>query len=273
MRLVYTDEAGIAPREPVRVVAGVIVEADQQLSLIEKELSLVLSHYLPKRLKPCFSFHASDVMSGKGNAGKIDWPLQERVDLIKAVVSLPRATSAPIAMACSYANTYPKSFKPEKMRLHEFEHYMTYQSCLERADLYLRRNLAGAERGAVISEDTHMRNILLRAFHAGKIPYYMPAEHFIPSDYLTQENLKDHVYELTCLINEPLFMRKGRAPVCDIADACAYSFRRWLAGHDHASDLIYCMLGEQVAHYLLTDKVWTTAPSSSGIFDHCPRVL
>ncbi len=66
MRIVYFDEAGIASeaQEPITVVAGVIVDADRHWLLLEQQIALLLSEYIPVEDRKNFEFHAKNLFSG-----------------------------------------------------------------------------------------------------------------------------------------------------------------------------------------------------------------
>lgn len=61
MRFIYVDEAGTAPKEKIRIVVGVIVEADQQLEKMEREVRKIYDWLVPSDIRKNFIFHATDI--------------------------------------------------------------------------------------------------------------------------------------------------------------------------------------------------------------------
>lgn len=271
MRFIYLDEAGTAPMEPVRVVAGVIVEADNQLAEIERELKKIYETFVPDALKGRFQFHATEIWSTKILPDGSNWPLQERLDLIKAVISLPRAMNIPIVFAKNMKGTFDPPPKELKMSSSQFEHFMTFVDAIERADHFIRTRLSGKEVGAIVAENVPAMQIHLSK--AIDVCRKMSGTK-LPKEGLLQDRQQklmgvheDKILLLTNIVNTPLFVKKGAAPMLDIADACAFAIRRWVGRYDHAKDLILCMAGEHYGKILFSDPAWTTSPGSNAVID------
>lgn len=64
MRFIYMDEAGTSEQEPVTIVVGLIVDADNQLASAETAMKDVLGS-VPRKFQKDFVFHAADVWSNK----------------------------------------------------------------------------------------------------------------------------------------------------------------------------------------------------------------
>ena len=64
MRFIYMDEAGTSEQEPVTIVVGLIVDADNQLASAETAMNDVLGS-VPRKFQKDFVFHATDVWSNK----------------------------------------------------------------------------------------------------------------------------------------------------------------------------------------------------------------
>jgi hypothetical protein len=76
VRLIYTDEAGTSAKEPVCVVASVIVHGDQQWRPLENEVQRIVKERVPSNLKEKFIFHATEVFSGGKKIDRLAWPFE-----------------------------------------------------------------------------------------------------------------------------------------------------------------------------------------------------
>jgi hypothetical protein len=143
---------------------------------------------------------------------------------------------------------------------------------MERADLFLRKYLSGAEIGSVIAEDLPEMKRFLSAFGllhrepGGQ--FTAPAEHFRPEKW--QEALgvsPDPVdYRIDHIVDVPHFVSKGKAPLLQLADACAFAFRHCLSKKDHGDDLVMAMLGPEHGPNFVNDPVWFSI-AGSGLFN------
>ncbi|WP_143524444.1 hypothetical protein [Phaeovulum vinaykumarii] len=117
MRFIFIDEAGTAPKEPIRIVPGVTVETDRQMARIERAPKNVHDTFVPADFREGFAFHATEVFSGT-DIDTRRWPLQDRLDLLKAVASLPYAFDAPLGPGRSEigARETPRACPPDLAR-------------------------------------------------------------------------------------------------------------------------------------------------------------
>lgn len=275
MRFLYIDEAGTAPKEPVRVVAAVVVEVDSQLAHMQEAVKDVYADFVPGPLKKGFVFHTTDIFSGKKYNRSYDWELQDRLDLIKAVLSIPRAFKAPISFASVFTNSVPRPiYLPKKIKMHEFEHMFCFGHCLERASHFLRNDLHGAELALVVAEsidkmERNLRNTF--SIYEDMRGLKIPVESQRISNYQAATgSIEDYVVSIDNIIPHAIFIKKGVSPILDVADACAFTLRRWLSNLPHSKDLLYCMLGVPRTEVMYNDPVWTTPPGSFGFITHLP---
>lgn len=64
MRVIYADEAGTSPKEPVRVVASIIVHGDKELRHLTQEIQRVIQNNVPEPYLHEFHFHGKEIFSG-----------------------------------------------------------------------------------------------------------------------------------------------------------------------------------------------------------------
>ena len=82
MRLVYLDESGISDNEPFTVVAGIIINADEQGKSVAEYLNSLLLEYVPVEHHVGFAFHAKDVFHGSNIFNPKEYPPERRRELL-----------------------------------------------------------------------------------------------------------------------------------------------------------------------------------------------
>lgn len=271
MRLIYIDEAGTAPKENVRVVAAVIIDGDAHPQMLINEMRRIFDERVPSQFRRNFIFHAKELMHPK-KGHFADWHIDERLDLIKEVVCLPFVHDLPIAIGTIHRGilSYPQEeiarLQNLKVGTQGFEHAFAFSYCLERSDWFIRNFLNGEENGVVIVENVNEKRKLLRDQMERLInrPVTLSADSFRPSIF--GKRAEPHTYKITNLLDVPHFVEKHEAPILQLADACAFSFRRFINGFSHGEDLIMAMLGPQAGSTFVLDPVWREV-GSSGLFN------
>ena len=74
------------------------------------------------------------------------------------------------------------------------------------------------------------------------------------------------VLEIKHLIDVPHFVKKSGAPMLQLADACAFSFSRYLSKQSDGRELCLAMLGPQHGEQFVTDPAWFSG-GSFGLFN------
>lgn len=280
MRLIYTDEAGTSHREPCCVVASVIVEGDNQYRHLVAEINRVISERVPVPLQAGFHIHATEIYSGGKRIPRDAWPFDERLDFLKEVACLPFVHDAPIAFGVEHkcgkheaaiSAQYPTLIgKKLTQAANSLAHLSAFESAMERSDSFLRKYLSGKEQGLVIAEDVDsMRAVLLKAgLHLRDESYTLPASSFRPDGFQSAFFIpvQGHEYRIDHIIDVPNFVKKGQAPMLQLADVCAFSFRRCLSKLPHGDELVLAMLGPYEGPRFVGDQVWFEG-AGSGLFN------
>lgn len=99
-------------------------------------------------------------------------------------------------------------------------------------------------------------------------PLDMPSEGLRPEAWQAELGLQPEAmtYKIQHIIDVPHFVNKGKAPLLQLADACAFAFRRCLSRQEHGEDLVLAMLGPETGYTFVSDPVWYSG-SSSGLFN------
>lgn len=272
MRLIYTDEAGTSAPEPVRVVAAVIVQGDEEHRNLTREFQKVLDECVPASVRDGFVFHAADVFGGGKGIDRQQWSFPDRLEFIKRVLGLMPEHSIPVAMGCVFAGYHERILKHLDMPVPYpvYDHVVAFGSCLERADAFLRKYLKGAEDGVVIAEDAPERRRVLRATglrHRDR-PLALQSDHFRQNEFERALGVAPEAftYRIDHIIDVPHFVTKDGAALLQLADASAFAFRRCLAKQKGGDELLEALLGRAQARAFIADEVWFSQ-TSSGLFN------
>jgi hypothetical protein len=296
VRLIYTDEAGTSAREPVCVVSGVIVHADEELRTVQRELERAIWQGVPSQYQGNFVFHATEVFSGGRHIDRDVWPFADRLDFLKAILCLPFVHDLPIFLGKVFKSdrehqigkysieyiehrlsqiTNHDELRVARQKLKSFKfdgnsmaHSMAFQFAMERADHFLRENLNGSEVGTVYAEDVpHMRETLKALGLIYREPFAQRPIIQRSTDAEKAEGIWSYrTYRIDHIVEQPCFVDKRSSSLLQLADACAFAFRHYFSGKDHGEDLLYAMLGHQQALEIIHDDRWRTG-WSSGLFN------
>ena len=141
---------------------------------------------------------------------------------------------------------------------------------IERADAFLQKYLAEKEVGLIVAEDLpEMKKLFSNAtMYLRSNPITMVPECFRENE--VERILKilpnQQVFELKCVIDVIHFAKKAEAPLLQLADACAFTFRRCLSRQTGGNELLLAMLGPDQGRTFLNDDVWFSG-ASSGLFN------
>lgn len=263
MRYIYVDEAGINAKEPVTIVVGIIVHADTHWRLAESKVKEVLQA-VPEHHRANFIFHATAIRSDvKLREG---WSMEGRLALLHAMMSLPRQLN----LAISIGLVWRKSPVPQnltKVSPVQFQHIMAFHECVSQADRYIRVYGGPDEVATVIAEDTpDIRDFIRRVVKLP--PVTLTPDEVIPTQAERAAGVikQDRTIKISQVIDSVHFVAKEDGPLLQIADACAFGFRRYFSGQAQGEDFVRLILG-----YNLIAEDWA-GPSSGGVFYWHPRV-
>lgn len=274
MRLIYTDEAGTAETESVAVVAAVIVKEGDEVELLESEIDRIISERVPEHLRSDFHIHATDIF--QGTKGLRDgWSRFDRLDFLKEVASLPFIHDIPIALSYGtkqdFAEFLRERWRPGQRRIssNQYNHFQMFASCMDMADLFLRKHLQGGEEGRVLAEAVsgmqgllQMKGLMLRDIKIETHPEGQVRD-------LAQQRMGEqpaHVtHHIECIVDRPEFFSKGEQSILQIADIIAFGFRRFAEKQTFGAELVEAILGPVEGPAITNDDVWFSA-SNHGLF-------
>lgn len=248
MRYIFVDEAGTSAKEPVTVVVGIIADADKHLDIADKMVGEILAG-VPECFRSGFVFHATRVFGDK--AYQSQWSMNDRLLLLQAMMSVPRRVGMAITLSATWRDAVDHREKAKGTGLspHQFEHIMTFGQCLAVADRNIRRYAGPTETASVVAEDIPEMRRHLKAIVRGlkRSPIHLGPDMLrqtpqdIEAGYCTQSG----DLRITRIRNSINFVEKPEDPLVQVADACAYGFRRFFAQEKFGDLFVRSILGDE----------------------------
>ncbi|QDT07997.1 hypothetical protein K227x_64270 [Rubripirellula lacrimiformis] len=240
MYLIYVDEAGISAKEPVTVVVGLIVDSESQWLPAKSMLADAFNARVPEELRENFLFHAKDVYSNRSH-DEI-WTRRERMQLMNDVLGIPRALKIPIALGRVLRSS--ETPLQNKVRPEEYQHIDAFHYCIERANKWVRE-VSAKSLAAIIAEDVgkkkeYMRRAMKATCDLPLTPEYM---RLTDQERRTGQITQTNAGPIDRIIDTAHFVKKDEAPMLQLADACAFAFRRYFSEQQDGESMIKAMLG------------------------------
>lgn len=248
LRYIFVDEAGTSAREPVTVVVGIIANADEHVMSAEAMAYEAMGAVPPEfRDEP---FHAMQVYGDK-KYQDANWSLTDRLELLHAMMRIPRQIGMAVCLAVHWRGAVDFSQNLGRLGLTpaQSDHFAAFQLCLAVADRNIRKHAKPREVATVVAEDVpemrkHLRAIpqLLR-----KNPYILPQEMLRrtvgdeEAGYIKQGG----DIRITRIRSSVHFVDKEDDPLVQVADACAYGFRRYFAGENFGVEFVRSIVGHE----------------------------
>lgn len=224
LRLVYADEAGISKHEPYVVVASVILHADNQLVAIERHIQKLIKKHIPNEYQDGFVFHASEIFNG----GKIikrndpSWPDEKRFAIADDLAKIPSQFNLSIGMGFVDKKSFSEKYKALDNKYEENDekktHVAAFLTSVSFVEQWMRKNTQN-EVCLMIVEDNHEVRSLIKNSQNEYQDQKLTAQ-------LSEENRK--LFPFKRVKHDPLFEQKKQGSPLQIADFCAYVFKRKL---------------------------------------------
>jgi len=249
LRFIFMDEAGIsdAPQETVRIVAGIIVDADSQLTVAETAMKELL-RTVPKQFQAKFVFSAKDVWNNPQYRGV--WSQTDRLRLLKNIMSLPHRLGLPIAYGRINRGQEPhEGLSGLGMTGNQQEHFHAFTGCIAQADKWIRQFARVGEIGTVVAEEPAGMKKWLKF----STRMFKTAMHFEKVAWTEQDKAQGYCSQETDMLitrtrGTVHFVDKADEPVIWIADACAYGMRRFHEKQSFGDEMMAAVHGRPVSH-------------------------
>jgi hypothetical protein len=249
LRFVYMDEAGTSAKEPVTIVVGLIVNADDQLMFAETAVNEVLGA-VPQKFKKGFVFHAKEVWGSQ--VYREEWAMADRLALLHSMMSLSKRMKIPIALGMMRRDAQVPANVSEaaEMTPEQYHHWMSFIMCVARADKYIRDHAGLREVAAVVAEDVPPMRKFLRVVpkllktnpYTAKPDSLRPTLAEVAAGYMTQQS----EMRASRIRQSIHFVEKEDDPILQMADACAFGFRRYFSEQKFGKDFLRSILGREI---------------------------
>jgi hypothetical protein len=244
MRLVYLDEAGTGSPlvEPYLVIAGVIINADQDWRPLQRHIKALRRKYLPSEDQDNFIFHATDVSNGTGyfKKDRYKWPRDKRIPILRDLSDIPRRFHLPIVQQAVPRGPAAKWFQAKHQRrqpkraawdppwgnlrrpeladstVADLIYASAWVWCIEQVDRWMKA-YAPNEVAMIVAEQS------------GKIENALKAMHKV---YAGDESYNPRVFSTERIVDTITFAGKSESILLQIADTCAFVIKRKLSGKD-----------------------------------------
>lgn len=219
MRLVYLDEAGVSSpaHEPFLVVAGVIIDADQDWKRLDWHLRSLARKYLPEGDRHEFVFHAHEIWHGSGYWDRQRWPRETRVALLRDMAAIPARFHLPIVVGAvdrllvreKILTAIPKM--PTKS-VDLFVQAQAFMLAVQDVDTWMTAN-APREAAMLVAENTGRAQALMKLIHNGYRDW-------------DGEHDRERVLAAPQVIDTVHFAAKDDSPLLQLADTVAFLIKR-----------------------------------------------
>jgi hypothetical protein len=244
VRFVFMDEAGTSADEPWAVVVGIVADADEHIVLAERSLLEALGA-VPKEHREGFYFHAKEIFGS--NKWQDDWILTSRLNLLKEIMAIPRNIGMAVSISAIKRDADSPILPEIALSAKEQDHFLAFKQCVAVADRYIREHCGPREVGTVLAENhptmqRHLSSVVYQLRHS---PVHFPKKAIIPSEKETEQGYieQDGVYRVTRIRNAIYWSDKWGEPLLQIADACAYGIRRYLAQQKFGDEFMRAIVG------------------------------
>lgn len=251
--LVFTDESGIAPDQPVTVVAGVIVNHFSALIHAIGRVNILVNGVPEKHRPDGVLPHATTILNGKdlpGWDGKDvpDWPLEERLSFLKGLMAIPHQ----LGMTVAFAAYYRDGHVPDDMlgmRKDHFQHAQCFGYCMAQVNRYLDACDPGDTKAVVCAEDIPpMRERLIEAMRRlqeGVVTIPSATLYSLIADEIDAPRTETLKFETRRIAPDITFKsKKDNERLLTIADAIAFGIMRYLGENNFQTvEFMQTMMG------------------------------
>jgi hypothetical protein len=240
--MIYLDESGISANESVAVVAGIIVNDDRQWKIVETRIHQLIREYGHDEPGPDFAFHATDIFSGRKLYHRSQYPLDRAIELLKALVSIPREFDLPIAVSALSKSSFEKGeTSAARAKNAGVIHGMAFSLCAMMAERYLRERTDTSEVARMVAENNPTTQGHLRQMHEmlrGLFRTPNKQKVFELFAGATENSLP-----LTKIISSVLFADKSQEIMLQLADVVAFFIHRFYEGRSDIDQFMTAMIG------------------------------
>lgn len=226
-RFAYLDETGISnpKHEPYLIVSGVIVNADQHITALERSLEKLADRVIPDNLREGFYFHAKELFPGVGKVFGKEGPLHDyakRMEIATHLATIPRKLRLVIPFGITERAKWPrtdlKTLTPKQQKLGP--HMTSYLNCVMDVEMWMRANASNEVALIVVEDNTDVKQVLKEAQNAMRK---------VRSEMLSSDRERRY-FPFRKVKTSPLFETKEDSVALQMADFIAYVIKRRAMG-------------------------------------------
>ncbi|MDQ0839088.1 hypothetical protein QFZ54_002872 [Sphingomonas faeni] len=169
------------------------------------------------------------------------WSISDRLRFLTHLMSVPRMCGIPLAIASVPRRVLSDTF-PDLVERARWHHLRAFGDCMAKADAHIRQNGHPQEVATIVAEHSEKpeRQAMRAAMDVYREGFRLKSEYHTPGiadrkrGYSTG-NLEFRISRIRDTIH---FVLKGKEPLVDVADACAFGFRAWLRGDKFGSQYL-----------------------------------
>jgi len=234
MRLVYLDEAGVSnpQQEPHLVVAGVILNGDQDWQPIDRHLKSICRRFLPEDDRDGFVFHAKDLWHGSGYFKRDVWPRDKRMAIMQEIAGIPNRFHLYVVAGAIDRLAMQDALKKRSPNMGSkviaaWTHAEAYIKVAADVDSWMQRD-APEEVAMLIAENTEPTKRALKLVHAG---FRTDDDEYwhVPRQW--------RVFTARRIVDTVHFAEKEESSILQVADMCAFVMKRYISGKSDVGSL------------------------------------
>lgn len=240
VRALYLDESGIGKlsKDPILVVAGVLIHADTQWRPLAEELKAILDRNTPHGVARPKYLHAKDIYHGSNEFNRQDWSEAVRQKILYELSRILIDFDLPVVWCAVDRNTAFKSDPERHTPVHVRDCYSACAlACFMQAEAFMRQLPSADEVASVTLEE----NKELQK----RLPELLEFAEQANDKVGLLEGWRDFM-PFTRLIDRPNSQPKSGSSILQLADYCAFAIKRaserkigrLALGHDFVSQFL-----------------------------------
>lgn len=229
VRVVYMDESGSDPKDPLLVVAGIIVNADKSLVALEDDLDRLTRKHIPEEHRDGFVFHAVEIYGGGDRKclfhNRDEWPQERRFAILDDLAALPGKFSFPICYGFIEKAKFPNPAdrgSHSALEIAVSQHAMAIAQCAIGTELWMRE-FTTDEVTHMIAEDNHDVRVAARQMQVM----------LRDRTEIAKAGVEHPLFPLVRIRDGLQFATKAESKALQVADFCAWTIKRAAQGAKH----------------------------------------
>jgi hypothetical protein len=204
----------------------------------------MVEHYIPEEHREDFVFHAYELFSGGGKVFHRDkWPLEKRLAIADELAAIPDNFGLPITFGWVERAKFPSTFSKEGLSANDLAigaHVTAFMSCAMQVEHWMRHEAPDEVCMLIVEDNDRARKMIRDTQLHHQRPEIVKG---------LDERGKEH-FPFIKIKEEPSFQRKRKLNPLQVADFCAFVFKRFLMNQNDPKWLrFFNPMRDQMAAY------------------------